>query len=144
MNALGAAVCRLRKKQGVSQKAFAINAGVSEVTLGEIERGQRERIYWRTINKIARALGMTYYELMHEAGEKLTGAARAVAEANADTLGDTIRRLRKERGLSQRRLADRAGITEVAVNRIETGKIKPALATLEAITRALEAQEGEQ
>jgi transcriptional regulator with XRE-family HTH domain len=47
-----------------------------------------------------------------------------------ETVGQRVRRLRRDRGLSQRELAKQAGITFPFVSRIESGGRKPSLKTL--------------
>lgn len=52
-------------------------------------------------------------------------------------IGDAIRRLRRERGLTQRALAERLQITDKAVSRWERGIGCPDVSLLEALSRAL-------
>ena len=52
--------------------------------------------------------------------------------------GQAIQRIRKERGLTQEQLADRAAITSNTVSRLERGLMVPALQTLIDICNALE------
>jgi putative transcriptional regulator len=56
-----------------------------------------------------------------------------------DTLGQRIWQIRKQRGLSQRALADKVGISRQALNLIEKGKGTPTLPTLLTLDDALEA-----
>jgi transcriptional regulator with XRE-family HTH domain len=56
---------------------------------------------------------------------------------------ESVRRLRNERGLSQRRLAAEAGIDQVTLVHIETGKTSPKVETLEKLAKALGVQVGE-
>ncbi len=51
---------------------------------------------------------------------------------------DELRRIRKERGLSQQRLADLAGVDKVTIVHIEGGKVSPKVETLEKLATALE------
>ena len=51
--------------------------------------------------------------------------------------GQTIQRIRKERGMTQEDLADKSGITSNTVSRIERGLLIPALPTLIDICNAL-------
>ncbi len=53
------------------------------------------------------------------------------------TVGDRIRRLREQRLLTQRELAERAGIGPVTLHRIESGKVVPRLRTLRRLAEAL-------
>ena len=51
-------------------------------------------------------------------------------------LGDRIRRLRAERELQQRQLAEKAGLTPSMVSQIESGRLTPSLNTLGKIAAA--------
>ena len=53
---------------------------------------------------------------------------------------DRVRELRFERGLSQAKLAARAGIDPSTVNQIETGKRSPSANSLNKLARALEVE----
>ena len=53
-------------------------------------------------------------------------------------LGDNIRKARKEKGWSQRVLAERVDSDASYINRIETGKLNPSIAALIRIADALE------
>jgi transcriptional regulator with XRE-family HTH domain len=52
-------------------------------------------------------------------------------------IGDQIRELRKERGLSLQKAAADSGISTAALSRIETGARYPTLRTLEGLTGSL-------
>lgn len=52
-------------------------------------------------------------------------------------VGDTIRRLREERKLSQAAVAKRAKIGRITLLRIEAGAQDPTVGTLERIAKAL-------
>ena len=54
-----------------------------------------------------------------------------------ETIGQRIRRLRAERGLTQNQLGQRAGLSEQSINRIETGTTKVLLEYLERLAEAL-------
>ncbi len=49
------------------------------------------------------------------------------------TIGQTIAQLRKENKLSQRLLAEKAGITHSAISSIENGKVSPSVSSLQKI-----------
>lgn len=53
---------------------------------------------------------------------------------------EQLTHIRKERGLSQAKLAARAGIDPSTVNQIETGARKPSTATLEKLAGALDVE----
>ena len=48
-----------------------------------------------------------------------------------------MKRLRKEKGLSQAGLAEKAGLTREYVNKIEAGSYDPSLSTINALAKAL-------
>lgn len=52
-------------------------------------------------------------------------------------LGETIRRLREERGMTQKKFAQRIGIANSTVNLYETGERYPSLTTLVSISKVL-------
>lgn len=53
------------------------------------------------------------------------------------SLGDRLRQLRAERRLSQRDLAQLAGISTNSISLIEREEISPSVSTLQSLARAL-------
>lgn len=53
------------------------------------------------------------------------------------TLGERIRALQQERGLQQRQLAEKSGLTPSMVSQIESGRLTPSLHTLGKLAGAL-------
>ena len=53
-------------------------------------------------------------------------------------VGENIRKLRKEKGLTQKNLGKLSGINEVQIRQYEIGKAKPKIETLEKIAKVLE------
>ncbi len=53
-------------------------------------------------------------------------------------LGTRVREVRKLRGLSQEKLAEKVGVDPKQISRIEGGKSAPSLDTLEAIAKHLQ------
>ncbi|GGR30344.1 helix-turn-helix domain-containing protein [Streptomyces roseolus] len=58
---------------------------------------------------------------------------------SAQELAATLRKLRKQAGLSGDRLAARCNMSQSKVSRIESGKVRPSLVDIERILRALDA-----
>jgi len=52
-------------------------------------------------------------------------------------LGERVRHIREERGLSQRELAEMIGSTQPAIARLEAGGVAPSIQTLGRIAAAL-------
>jgi transcriptional regulator with XRE-family HTH domain len=57
--------------------------------------------------------------------------------AATDRAGALLRARREAHGLSQARLALRAGTTQAAVSRVERGELSPSIATLERLLWAM-------
>ncbi len=53
-------------------------------------------------------------------------------------IGDRLRRLRRNRLLTQHGLAERAGVSHVTIARIETGQVEPRIDTLRKLAKALD------
>lgn len=53
------------------------------------------------------------------------------------TIGEKLMKERKGRGLTREALAARAGVTHVAIWKIETGKVSPRMNTLEKLADGL-------
>ncbi|HVF02111.1 MAG TPA: helix-turn-helix transcriptional regulator [Rubrobacteraceae bacterium] len=53
-------------------------------------------------------------------------------------IGDRLKNLRIRRALTQRELAERAGISTNALNRLELDKAEPHMSTLRKLARALD------
>ncbi|WP_149183123.1 helix-turn-helix transcriptional regulator [Streptomyces sp. TRM49041] len=58
---------------------------------------------------------------------------------SSQELAATLRKLRKQAGLSGDRLAARCNVSQSKVSRIESGKVRPSLVDIERILRALDA-----
>lgn len=74
-----------------------------------------------------------------KAGRPWTAAMQAAYEqaGAAYELGERVRALREEAGLSQRELANRMGTTQSAIARLEAGGAEPTLPTLRRLASAL-------
>jgi transcriptional regulator with XRE-family HTH domain len=53
-------------------------------------------------------------------------------------IGDRLRTLRIRRALTQQELAEKAGISKTALNRIELNKAEPHMSTLRKLANALD------
>ena len=62
---------------------------------------------------------------------------RTVRSIEGQRFGEVLRRLRKERGLSQERLAEAASLTDDYVGFIERGENVPTLTVILKLARAL-------
>lgn len=58
-------------------------------------------------------------------------------EGEEMTVGEKIRRIRKEKGLTQKQLGELCGINEVQIRRYEIAKANPKIETIQKIASAL-------
>ena len=66
-------------------------------------------------------------------------ARQAYAETErAYRIGEEVKRLREERGLSQRELGERMGTSQSVIARLEAGGVEPTIATLDRVAAALD------
>jgi transcriptional regulator with XRE-family HTH domain len=71
-NGMGRAVTQLRREAGMTQSALAIQAEVSAVAVGAIERGEAEAT-WATLRRIAKGLNVPLFDLLSLAEELAPG-----------------------------------------------------------------------
>lgn len=57
---------------------------------------------------------------------------------NRETTGDKIRKIRLEKGLTQKQLAEKCNMYESQIRKYETGKANPKLETMTRVATALE------
>ena len=63
--------------------------------------------------------------------------SEAAASRGRSRMGNRVRDLRKQAGMTQQQLADAAGIARVTLVRIENGSYSPRFQTLDALAHAL-------
>jgi transcriptional regulator with XRE-family HTH domain len=116
----GERVRLLRQEKKLTLTALAEKAGITPSYLSEIERGYANPAL-ATLEQLARALEVSL--------DQLWGPLRS--------LGERVREVRENLGLSQAEVAERAGVSSGLVGQIERGEVQPSLATLEALAAAL-------
>ncbi|MEM4284381.1 MAG: helix-turn-helix transcriptional regulator [Candidatus Caldarchaeum sp.] len=77
------------------------------------------------------------------ADEAFARSERDKGQFSLKALGERIRRLREQAGLSQEQLARKANIGRITLSRIENGKLYACTRTLEKIARALRVEVGD-
>ncbi|MDI6709355.1 MAG: helix-turn-helix transcriptional regulator [Thermoanaerobacterales bacterium] len=121
----GEQVRALREERGYTLQELARRAELSLSYLSEIERGSK-RPSLKSLEKLAAALNVTKAQLVE-------GEPRGASL----TIGEKIRVLRGEKGLSLSALAERAGISVSYLSEIERGAVYPSLATLKRLAEEL-------
>ena len=73
----------------------------------------------------------------------LTAQLKKASSLSAQTVADRLVALRAERGSSQARLAELAGVDRKTINRIENGHFSPSLDTLTRLSVVLKCRLGD-
>lgn len=130
----------LRRRKGLTRQGLAANANVSERQIGRIEAGD-VRIRTYTAERLAKALDVAPGVIVGtQPLPEATGEAPSL-EVDAESL----KALRKRRGLSRSRLAGKAKVSERQIARLESGSSRQAVraTTMEGLAKALGAEVGE-
>ncbi|HAP32869.1 MAG TPA: transcriptional regulator [Firmicutes bacterium] len=120
----GEVVRRVREEKGYSLAELAEKAGISFSYLSEIERGSKKPSI-KTVEKLTSFLNISPGELVGN------------TEQDGISLGERVRLLRQERGLSLQELAESAGLSYSYICEIERGLVKPSLRALRKTAAAL-------
>jgi len=103
---VGEKIKQIRKDKGLTQDDLAKKLGISRAAMGQFEKeSSHPRI--RTLQKIADALDVPVYEFSFNEGER-------------------IRTIRESKGLSQKELGDRIGLTSAQIAQIENLSSRPS------------------
>lgn len=119
---VGSTVRRLREQKGITVTELARATGLSPAHISEIERG-RTAPSVRTLEKLARALGVSPGVLVRSVG--------------ANGVGEKLRRLRERLGLTQKEVAEKAGVSYGLIGQIESGRTQSSVTTLSLLAEAL-------
>lgn len=119
---VGATVRALREKKGMTVTDLARSTGLSPAHISEIERG-RTAASVATLEKLARALGVSPGVLVRSVG--------------ANGVGEKLRRLRERLGLTQKEVAEKAGVSYGLIGQIESGRTQSSVTTLSRLAEAL-------
>lgn len=119
---VGTTIRTLREKKGLSVTDLARASGLSPAHISEIERGRTSPSI-RTLEKLAQVLDVQTSELVRAVG--------------ASGVGAKLKRLRERLGLSQKELAERAGVSYGLIGQIESGRTQSSVTTLSLLANAL-------
>ena len=110
-----------------SLREFAIKIEMPYSTLDSILKRGLTNASIGNVAIIAKSLNLSIEDLYN-------GKTTVAKEVN---IGDKIKRYRKERGLTQKELAESCGMFDSAIRRYESNRANPKLETLEKIANAL-------
>lgn len=123
----GKLIREFRLKRNMSLQELARKAELSVSYLSEIERGKKQPSL-EVVEKLAAALNISKNAFFDES---------VTRKRDTSSVGDRIRILRQEKGISLSELAEKAGISATYLCQIEKGHALPSLSTLKAIAQAL-------
>lgn len=137
----GEKIRQARKSKGLTQGDLGASIGVSASMIGQYETEVR-RPSFKTAAAVACVLGIDEKELLVDLEadnfreiQELNTAAMTDIE---HTIGERIRTERERRGISQKRLAEIAGIPAITLQQYERGVVKrPRIDRLSMIAQAL-------
>jgi len=86
-------------------------------------------IFWQAVYEATR-------DRYRKKGVKFRKDTSVVRDAACEIIGKEIRRIRKEKGLSQKGLSQKTGISQQLISRIEKGRENISLITLKRISMA--------
>jgi transcriptional regulator with XRE-family HTH domain len=118
---IGKKIKSIRQTQGLSREQLAEKLNVTKYAIINYEQGQRGASI-KILNKIAEALGVTINTLLKD--ENIS-------------LGENIKKLRKDKGLTQDKLSEITKISIASIQRYESGKRQPNIQTVNKFAQAL-------
>jgi transcriptional regulator with XRE-family HTH domain len=124
----------LRTQAGLTQEDVAAAAGIDRANLVNIERSRRHNVRLNVLERIALALGVDVLDLLIER----SAASRGPESASPVTrLQINLKRLRKERKISQEALSTGIGRFRTFIGNLENRTCKPTLEDIDAIAAFL-------
>lgn len=154
-----------RKRQGLTQEELGKKSGLSTYTIQRYEYGKLNPKK-DTVAKLATALNLGYdytksgepyfytfvdtvpspeYEDAEDFNQEQYRNAieKALEDVTSSTIGEKIKGIRKEKGLTQKELAKQTGLSLDSIQGYEQNKYKPRFEQLKKITTALHCNAGE-
>lgn len=120
---LDSTIALARQQNGLSQGELARKMGVSQGTISNWER-RKQRPSKSQINKLSSILG----------AHSFSGRRRPEISEGPSLAGVWLSKARQKSGLTQQELADKAGVAQVTISLIETGRaVNPRPKTIKAI-----------
>ncbi|HJQ40082.1 MAG TPA: helix-turn-helix domain-containing protein [Thermoanaerobaculia bacterium] len=123
----------IREQRGLSREQLAASTDLDTQMIKRIESG-RANPALTVLSRLAAAMAISLSLIVGGADAETIEAETIEPE----TVGETLVLLRKEKHMSQRRLAQRTGLRMATLRRYESGETDPRIEAAELIARALE------
>lgn len=123
MEDIGRRIRTFRQENGITLAEMAARTGLSPTYISEIERGKVQPSA-KALRKLAKALNIP---LSHCLG----------SDSLQQVIAQKLKWARKMRGLTQKELAEKAGVSPGLIGQLEMGRVSASFKTLERISRAL-------
>ena len=127
-------VRELRERRGVTREQLGEAASVDPQMIKRIENG-RSNPALIVLSRLACALTISLSLMLSGDVAAATVGSQDVVEA--ESVGETIKALRKERKLSRRGLANQIGVRTITLSRYEDATADTRILSLEPLSRAL-------
>jgi predicted transcriptional regulator len=123
----GEEIQKARKANGLFQSAVAEEAGVSQPLVSRVENGDID----------------PRLSTLHSLSLAITGSGSGYSADRLEVVvPDAIQNRREQSGLTQRELAEAAGVSQPLISRIEGKSVDPRASTLRSVLGALDDREG--
>lgn len=123
-NAIGSKLKDLRIQNKLSQKELSQLTDISEISIRKYEKNERNPKI-EALKKIAAALNVPLSDFIEE-------------NSSENTVGDNIKKYRKERNLKQKDLATKLNLTVRSIQNYEGNQREPSINTLKRIALILD------
>lgn len=128
---IGKKIAEARKAKGMGQAELAIKMNTTHQCVSQYERGKRCPTM-SMLDRFASALGVPVETLLPD------NMAGNVSEEEKRGIGKLIKEYRKEKGLTQKELAERIGVAEITIRQYEADKYRPGFDNMIKIMGELE------
>lgn len=100
-------------------------------SFGRGEQSQKHRRFWKRMAEQGKK------QLGIETTQPTRKPSKDVASETAERIGQRIRKLRREEGISQSELANRLNVSRQVISRLENGKHNPSFEKIKRVLNAL-------
>ena len=114
---------------------FADIKGIDRERLADVELPSQHELILRATN--GESVDIPWDFARHYCDPSYREQSEAAASRGRSRMGNRVRNLRKQTGMTQQQLAAAAGIGRVTLVRIENGSYSPRFSTLDALAQAL-------